>query len=47
MTFTVEVHAEDKKRNAIPSKSSEDTDALIKQRLELEKFIKQLEDENR
>jgi hypothetical protein len=31
-----------------PNKSTEDTaDGLIKQRLELEKFIKQLEDENR
>ncbi|XP_076103490.1 dystrophin-like [Mytilus galloprovincialis] len=45
-TFTVLVHAEDKKRRISDTKT-EDSDSLIQQRKELEKFIKQLEDENR
>lgn len=45
MTFTVKVHAEGRSIES-PVKDIE-TDALIKQRNELEKFVKQLEEENR
>lgn len=46
MTFTVQVHAEGRVRK-VPEVTSENTDALFKQRAELEKFIKQLENENK